>query len=65
MPGIDIRESTLEKLEKNPEFVEGIVSHLAEVADELKQSLSTYSIGFHIMPIGSDEAGQKLVEELK
>ena len=64
MPGIKIRDTTLAKLEGNPDFVGGVVSHLAEVADELKSSLSTYSIGFHLMPIGSDEATHRLVEEL-
>ncbi|HIH89300.1 TPA: hypothetical protein HA344_08860 [Candidatus Bathyarchaeota archaeon] len=64
MPGIKIRDTTLEKLEGNPDFLGGIVSHLAEVADDLKSSLSTYSIGFHLMPIGSDEATHRLVEEL-
>lgn len=64
MPGIKIRENTLEKLEKNPDFVGGVVTHLAEVVDELKSSLSTYSIGFHLMPIGSDEATHRLVDEL-
>jgi 5,10-methylenetetrahydrofolate reductase len=64
MPGIKIGETTLQKLENSPDFVGGIVSHLAEVADELKSSLSTYSIGFHLMPIGSDEATHRLVDEL-
>ena len=64
MPGIKIRDTTLEKLEKSPDFVEGVVTHLAEVVDDLKSSLSTYSIGFHLMPIGSDEATNRLVEEM-
>jgi 5,10-methylenetetrahydrofolate reductase len=64
MPGIKIRETTLEKLEKSPDFVGGVVTHLAEVVDDLKSSLSTYSIGFHLMPIGSDEATHRLVDEL-
>jgi 5,10-methylenetetrahydrofolate reductase len=64
MPGIKIRETTLEKLEKSPDFVEGVVTHLTEVVDDLKSSLSTYSIGFHLMPIGSDEATHRLVEEI-
>lgn len=64
MPGIKIRGTTLEKLEKNPDFVGGVVAHLAGVVDELKSSLSTYSIGFHLMPIGSEEATRRLVEEL-
>lgn len=65
MPGINIRETTLNKLEKNPDFLEGVVIHLAEVADELKSNLSTYSIGFHLMPIGSDDATHKLVDEIR
>jgi 5,10-methylenetetrahydrofolate reductase len=64
MPGIKIRDTTLEKLEGNPDFVGGVISHLADVADDLKSSLSTYSIGFHLMPIGSDEATNRLVREL-
>ena len=64
MPGIKIRDTTLEKLEKSPDFIEGVVTHLAGVVDDLKSSLSTYSIGFHLMPIGSDEATNRLVEEM-
>jgi hypothetical protein len=64
MHGIKIRDKTLEKLEKCPDFVEGVVTHLIEVVDNLKSSLSTYSIGFHLMPIGSDEATHKRVEEM-
>ena len=41
-----------------------LVADLAEVVDDLKSSLSTYSIGFHLMPIGSDEATNRLVEEM-
>jgi 5,10-methylenetetrahydrofolate reductase len=64
MPGIKIRETTLEKLENDTDFVEGVVEHLAGVVDDLKSGLSTYSIGFHLMPIGSEEATNRLVEEL-
>jgi methionine synthase / methylenetetrahydrofolate reductase(NADPH) len=64
MPGLKIRDLTLEKLERNSDFVGGVVSHLTSVADDLKSSLSTYSIGFHLMPIGSDEATNRLVKEL-
>lgn len=64
MPGIKVRETTLEKLEKCPDFVGGVVQHLAGVVDDLKQGLSTYSIGFHLMPIGSYEATNRLVEEM-
>ena len=64
MPGIKIRKTTLEKLDQSPDFIESVVTHLTEVVDDLKSSLSTYSIGFHLMPIGSDEATHRLVEEL-
>jgi 5,10-methylenetetrahydrofolate reductase len=65
MPSIKIRDTTLEELEGATDFVGGVVSYLSGVADDLKSSLSTYSIGFHLMPRGSDEATNRLVEELK
>ena len=64
MSGIWIRETTLEKLENNTDFTGGVVQHLAGIIDDLKSSLSTYSIGFHLMPIGSNEATHRLVEEI-
>lgn len=64
MPGIKIRDTTLKKLENSPDFIGGVVQQLAGVVDDLKSSLSTYSIGFHLMPIGSDEATSRLVEEI-
>ena len=42
----------------------GVFRHLSEVADDLKSSLSTYSIGFHLMSIGSNEATNRLVMKL-
>jgi hypothetical protein len=38
---------------------------LLEIADDLKSNLSKYPIGFHIMPLGNDLLGKRLVEELK
>lgn len=64
MSGVTVKPSTIEKLENAPNFVEEIVSHLAGVCDTLKSNLSTYSIGFHFMPIGNPEATHKLIGEL-
>jgi len=37
-----------------------------EIAEEVKSALSPkYKIGFHIMPLGRDDLGRKLVEELR
>ncbi len=64
MTGLDIPENTYYKLINADDFEESILSHLLEQADQMRSQLD-YPIGFHIMPIGSEELGGVLVKELK
>ncbi len=64
MPGLDVPEKTLNKLLNADDFEEAILSHLLEQADQIRSALD-YPLGFHIMPIGSEELGGRLVKELK
>jgi homocysteine S-methyltransferase len=64
MPGIKIDESTKKRLIESNDFESAIISELTEMADVIKSDID-YPIGFHIMPIGSDELGCRLVKELK
>ncbi len=64
MPGIRISESTERRLVGSDDFESAIISELTEMVDVLKSSVD-YPLGFHVMPIGSDELGCRLVKELK
>ena len=64
MPGLDVPEKTLTKLMNADDFEEAILCHLLEQADQIKSALD-YPLGFHIMPISSEELGGRLVKELK
>ena len=64
MPGLDVPEKTLNKLLNADDFEETILCHLLEQADRIRSALD-YPLGFHIMPIGSEELGGRLVKELK
>lgn len=64
MPGLDVPEKTLTKLLNADDFEDAILSHLLEQADQIRSALD-YPLGFHIMPIGSEELGGRLVKELK
>ena len=64
MPGIHIPEKVLTRFENTSDFHGEMQCHLLGIADEVKAKLNGYSIGFHVMPMGSDEMGIKLVEEL-
>lgn len=65
MSGIYIPENIKNRLENSINYQEDMLSMLLELVDDLKTNLKRYSIGFHIMPIGSNDIGIKLVEELK
>ncbi len=64
MSGVDISDETKKRLTNSNDFKCAMVSELSELADSLRSELD-YPIGFHIMPIGSDELGTRLVKELK
>jgi 5,10-methylenetetrahydrofolate reductase len=64
MPGLNVPEKTFTKLSKADDFEEAILCHLLEQADQIRSALD-YPLGFHIMPIGSEELGGRLVKELK
>ena len=64
MPGLNVPEKTLIKLLHAGDFEEAILCHLLEQADQIRSALD-YPLGFHIMPIGSEELGGRLVKELK
>ena len=65
MTGIYVPIQVKERLENTNDYQGEMLSILLELVDDLKSNLSGYSIGFHVMPIGSDELAIKLVEELK
>lgn len=61
-----IPEQSLNKLKRSDDFVNELMIMCLEIADEIKSALSPkYKIGFHIMPLGRDDLGRKLVEELR
>ena len=61
-----IPEQSLNKLKRSDDFVNESMITCLEIADEVKSALSPkYKIGFHIMPLGCDYLGRKLVEELR
>jgi homocysteine S-methyltransferase len=63
MPGINIPEKIKKRVSSSEDFESALISELAEVADSLRYDTS-YPLGFHIMPIGSDELGCRLAKEL-
>jgi len=64
MPGIRVPVKVEQRLEKALDYKREMLITLLELVDEVKTKLNGYSIGFHVMPLGSDEMGLKLVEEL-
>ena len=64
MPGLNVPEKILNKLVNTDDFEDAILCHLLEQADKIRSALD-YPLGFHIMPIGSEELGGRLVKELK
>ncbi|MBN1682638.1 methylenetetrahydrofolate reductase [Candidatus Bathyarchaeota archaeon] len=65
MPGVLIKPGIINKFEKSSNYKETLLSHLLETSDKIESNLKSYKIGFHVMPMGSDELGGKLVEEIK
>jgi len=62
---IGLPNQTKNRLDRTSEFGEELNMILLEIADDLKSALSKYKIGFHIMPLGNDLLGKKLVNELR
>jgi len=61
-----IPEQSLNKLKRSDDFANELIMMCLEIADKVKSALSPkYKIGFHIMPLGCDDLGRKLVEELR
>lgn len=61
-----IPDRSLNKLKRSDDFANELMIMCLEIADEVKSALSPkYKIGFHIMPLGRDDLGRKLVEELR
>ena len=61
-----IPEQSLNRLKRSDDFAEELIMMCLEIAEEVKSALSPkYKIGFHIMPLGRDDLGRKLVEELR
>lgn len=62
----EIPEQGLSRLKCSDDFAEELIIMCSEIADELKSALSPkYKIGFHVMPLGHDDLGRKIVEELR
>jgi len=62
----EIPEQSLNKLKRSDDFAEELIMTCLEIADEIKSALSPkHKIGFHIMALGRDDLGKKIVEELK
>jgi 5,10-methylenetetrahydrofolate reductase len=64
MPGIQVPEKVKHRLENANDYCGEMISTLLDLTDDVKIKLRRYSLGFHIMPMGSNEMGLKLVEEL-
>lgn len=62
----EIPEQSLNRLKRSDDFAEELIMMCLEIADELKSALSPkYKIGFHVMALGHDDLGRKIVEELR
>jgi methylenetetrahydrofolate reductase (NADPH) len=62
----EIPEQSLNRLKRSDDFAEELTMMCLEIADGIKSALSPkYKIGFHIMALGRDDLGRKIVEELK
>lgn len=62
----EISEQSLNRLKQSDDFAEELIMMCLEIADELKSALSPkYKIGFHVMALGHDDLGRKIVEELR
>jgi 5,10-methylenetetrahydrofolate reductase len=62
----EIPEQSLNRLKHSDDFAEELIMMCLEIADEIKSALSSkYKIGFHIMALGYDDLGRKVVEELR
>ena len=53
------------RFDRASEFEEELNMILLEIADDLKSALSKYQIKFHILPLGNDLLGKKLIDELR
>ena len=63
---VEMPKSSADRLRRSGDFAGEMLSVCLEIADELKSALSPkYKIGFHIMPLGYDDLGRKLVEGLR
>lgn len=61
-----IPEQSLNKLKHSDDFANESIMICLEIADEIKSALSPkYKTGFHIMALGYDDLGRKVVEELR
>lgn len=62
----EISEQWLTRLKRTGDFAEDCMIMCLEIADELKSALSSkYKIGFHVMTLGNDHLGEKIVKELR
>lgn len=65
IPYVEISEELRGRLKRSRNIAEESVKLCLEIADELKSNLSyKYKLGFHVMPLGQDEIGGKIVEGL-
>jgi len=63
---VEMPERLLKRLKRSDDFANDLIMICLEIADELKSTLSPkYKIGFHVMPLGYDDLGRKIVEELR
>jgi 5,10-methylenetetrahydrofolate reductase len=66
IPSFKISTEIEEKLRKSTNIAETSLELCLEVAKRLKSELaSKYKIGFHLMPFGNDELGERIVKELR
>lgn len=62
----EIPEQGLSRLKCSDDFANELIIMCLEIADESKSTLSPKcKIGFHVMPLGNDDLGRKIVEELR
>jgi len=63
---VEVSENLLKRLRRSGDFQGELISVLLEAADEIKSALSPkYKIGFHIMTLGCDYLGKKIIEGLR
>jgi len=62
----EISEQWLNRLKCSDSFAEELILMYLEIAGKLKSALSfKYKRGFHIMTLGHDDLGRKIMEELR